>query len=372
MPRYRHPSFDPYGILGVESSATADEIRTAYRQMAMEFHPDSNRGDAKATERMQLVNAAWGILRDADTRARYDREVRELAQQRREQQPSSRSTGGYASQNVGPVTTSRSDSLGQRFAELVTRPTGQVLVAAFVAIAISTATFLIINRNVQPQPIVEPTLIATASVLTPITPGTTTDPSAAQQALFAALIDPDVKVATLSEFFAMGAQVNVRDSQGRWPIDIATAAGVDLDVLRFLFSIEETTWFSPTILHDALMRGSADAEVINLILANSDAINLIDAIDDEGRTLLDIALFVAADVEALRLILQSGATVPKAILHVALLYPSVNVDHVNALLEAGAGRDTLDADGRTPYDLAIALERSEDIVATLTTPAPPQ
>ncbi len=64
---------DPYKILGVSRSATADEIRTAYRDLAKRFHPDLNPGNAKAENRFKEVSAAYDILSDDDKRARFDR-----------------------------------------------------------------------------------------------------------------------------------------------------------------------------------------------------------------------------------------------------------------------------------------------------------
>ena len=63
---------DHYARLGVRPSASADEIRTAYRRRARETHPDRNPDDPRATERFQKVKAAYQVLRDPERRARYD------------------------------------------------------------------------------------------------------------------------------------------------------------------------------------------------------------------------------------------------------------------------------------------------------------
>jgi curved DNA-binding protein len=63
---------DYYKILGVERKASADDIRKAYRKLAMQYHPDRNPGDKKAEERFKEINEAYQVLSDSDKRARYD------------------------------------------------------------------------------------------------------------------------------------------------------------------------------------------------------------------------------------------------------------------------------------------------------------
>lgn len=64
---------DYYEILGVAKSATADEIKKAYRKVAMQFHPDRNPGDKSAEEKFKEAAEAYEILSDQDKRAQYDR-----------------------------------------------------------------------------------------------------------------------------------------------------------------------------------------------------------------------------------------------------------------------------------------------------------
>src|SRR5215469_2248388 len=64
---------DPYETLGVERSASPDDIQKAYRRLAKKLHPDLNPGNKEAEERFKEVSAAYSLLSDADKRARYDR-----------------------------------------------------------------------------------------------------------------------------------------------------------------------------------------------------------------------------------------------------------------------------------------------------------
>lgn len=66
-------SDDPYQVLGVERDASADEIKSAYRRLALQNHPDRNPGDAEAEERFKRISEAYATLRDPDKRAWVDR-----------------------------------------------------------------------------------------------------------------------------------------------------------------------------------------------------------------------------------------------------------------------------------------------------------
>ncbi|MFN3464640.1 MAG: DnaJ C-terminal domain-containing protein [Terricaulis sp.] len=66
-------SWDPYASLGVSRSASADDIRRAYRTLAKELHPDVRPGDKAAEERFKRATAAFNLLSDPVTKQRFDR-----------------------------------------------------------------------------------------------------------------------------------------------------------------------------------------------------------------------------------------------------------------------------------------------------------
>ncbi|NTV05981.1 MAG: DnaJ domain-containing protein, partial [Chlorobiaceae bacterium] len=61
-----------YEVLGVSRSATKDEIKKAYRKLALQFHPDKNPDNKDAEEHFKEVNEAYEVLSNDDKRRRYD------------------------------------------------------------------------------------------------------------------------------------------------------------------------------------------------------------------------------------------------------------------------------------------------------------
>lgn len=74
---------DPYSALGLANTATADEIKKAYKRIARESHPDLNPGDPKAADRFKAAAAAHDLLKDPEQRARFDRGEIDAAGQER-------------------------------------------------------------------------------------------------------------------------------------------------------------------------------------------------------------------------------------------------------------------------------------------------
>lgn len=63
---------DYYKILGVEKTATAEQIKKAYRKLAVKYHPDKNPGDKAAEDKFKEINEAYEVLSDAEKRKKYD------------------------------------------------------------------------------------------------------------------------------------------------------------------------------------------------------------------------------------------------------------------------------------------------------------
>lgn len=64
---------DYYQVLGVAREASEEDLKKAYRKLAMQYHPDRNQGDASAEAKFKELNEAYDVLKDAEKRAAYDR-----------------------------------------------------------------------------------------------------------------------------------------------------------------------------------------------------------------------------------------------------------------------------------------------------------
>jgi DnaJ-class molecular chaperone len=88
------PAVDYYKALGVTPSASADEIKKAYRKLAKQSHPDSTGGDKRKEARFKEVSVAYDVLGDTKRRAQYD-EVRALGGGRVRSSPGGGAPGGF-------------------------------------------------------------------------------------------------------------------------------------------------------------------------------------------------------------------------------------------------------------------------------------
>ena len=84
-----------YEVLGVERGASQDDIKKAYRRLAMKYHPDLNPGDKAAEEKFKQIGEAYAVLSDEQKRAAYDRFGKA------EGDPSAAGAGGFGQGGFG-------------------------------------------------------------------------------------------------------------------------------------------------------------------------------------------------------------------------------------------------------------------------------
>jgi molecular chaperone DnaJ len=108
---------DYYGILGVPETATAKEIKSAYRKLSRQYHPDANAGDPAAEERFKEISAAYDVVGDEARRKEYD-EVRRMG-------PVGGGFGGGGPGGGFNFTTDNLGDLGDLFGNLFNRGRGR-------------------------------------------------------------------------------------------------------------------------------------------------------------------------------------------------------------------------------------------------------
>ena len=92
---------DHYAALGVPKDGSAEEIKRAFRKLALECHPDVAGGDAAAAERFERVRAAYEVLADPKERARYDRERAGAGARRTDPIDGGPFAGGFGGRHAG-------------------------------------------------------------------------------------------------------------------------------------------------------------------------------------------------------------------------------------------------------------------------------
>lgn len=92
---------DYYKILGVERKASEDDIRKAYRKLAMQYHPDRNPNNKQAEDRFKEINEAYQVLSDSKKRSHYDRLGSDYSTWRRDGAPGDFDWGQYARSRGG-------------------------------------------------------------------------------------------------------------------------------------------------------------------------------------------------------------------------------------------------------------------------------
>src|ERR1700683_1165233 len=97
-----------YATLGVAREAGSEDLKKAYRKLAMQFHPDRNPGDKPAEARFKEVNEAYDILKDDQKRSAYDRFGHAAFEQ----------NGGGAGAGMGAFDFSASGDLGDIFDQM--------------------------------------------------------------------------------------------------------------------------------------------------------------------------------------------------------------------------------------------------------------
>jgi len=64
---------DLYWVLGIDKNSSGDEIKKAYRKLAMKYHPDRNAWDKESEKKFKQINEAYQVLSDSSKRQQYDR-----------------------------------------------------------------------------------------------------------------------------------------------------------------------------------------------------------------------------------------------------------------------------------------------------------
>lgn len=94
------PLKDYYHILGVDKSAPAEEIKKAYRKLAVQFHPDRNPDNHEAEEKFKLISEAYAVLMDPDKRSKYDQALKDQTGRSADPGSQSQTDFGYSQEEI--------------------------------------------------------------------------------------------------------------------------------------------------------------------------------------------------------------------------------------------------------------------------------
>jgi curved DNA-binding protein CbpA len=117
---------DYYAILGVAETAREDELKRAYRKLALQYHPDRNRGDKRAEEHFKQVSEAYAVLMDAERRREYDSLRSSRAAGQRPSEPRWRQEDLYRDLFTDPRTASVFDDLAREWSRMGLRVNEQL------------------------------------------------------------------------------------------------------------------------------------------------------------------------------------------------------------------------------------------------------
>ena len=106
------PTKDYYKILGVEKTASADEIKSAYRRLAKQYHPDLHPNDKEAAEKFKEINEAYSVVGDPDKRGKYDRGEMDIGSGGAGFNPFGGGAGGFTATGFDDIFDMFSDAFG--------------------------------------------------------------------------------------------------------------------------------------------------------------------------------------------------------------------------------------------------------------------
>lgn len=345
---------DYYRVLGVSPTATMEEVRRAWREGAMQWHPDRNAGPY-AAERIRLVNEAWGELGDQDRRAHYDRVYRAFRAYKRTYRPSGREKRHAADresldQLVGH--TEKAAHAPRRSGARRRRRNAVIIgfVAAVCVVAVLVTIGLAIVASDRPGPL-------------------ESDPATALHRL---IQRGDVRAWEVQALLDAGTSLTAL--AGSWgdetALTMAARRGASATVLELLIG-PGVLELSPFALIE-LLNGCPDGYVRRKPTQFSHIKVLVDAGALEHAphwsNPVDRAAANGCSEIVLELLVNSGRQGPSAgrlALHYVLERDVADLSQVQLLVNAGAPLDTTNHQGKTPLEIALDQRHPRSIVDLL-------